>query len=140
MAICLERSADLHMAQLMPLLLTVSCVSKIQVCFTFLVQAYLGSPGKRAVNRACVCVCVQIDNHVSISRLYVFLQHLQWRVQVGADSVTQWTPPEVLQQYYPGGLYGHDKQGRPMWIEPLGFADVRGGNCSFKPQFFVSAT
>ena len=29
--ICMERGADLHMAQLMPLLLTVSCFSKIQI-------------------------------------------------------------------------------------------------------------
>ena len=51
--ICLERRADLHMAQLMPLPLTVSCFSKIQIGFTFLVPAYPGSPGKRAVKR-CV--------------------------------------------------------------------------------------
>jgi len=56
MAICLERGADLHMAQLMPLLLTVSCVGKIQIDFTFLVPAHLGSPGQRAVKRVCVCV------------------------------------------------------------------------------------
>jgi len=31
--ICLERCADLHMAQLMPLPLTVSCFSKIQIVF-----------------------------------------------------------------------------------------------------------
>ena len=49
MVICLERGADLHMAWLMPLPLTVSCFSKIQIGFTFLVLAYLGSPGKRAV-------------------------------------------------------------------------------------------
>jgi len=55
--VCLERVADLHMAQLMPLPLTVSCFSKIQIGFTFLVPAHLGSPGKRAVKRACVCVC-----------------------------------------------------------------------------------
>ena len=42
--ICLERGADLHMAQLMPLPLTVSCFSKIQIGFTFLVPAHLGSP------------------------------------------------------------------------------------------------
>jgi len=48
----------LHMAQLMPLPLTVSCFSKIQIGFTFLVPAHLGSPGKRAVKRMCVCVCV----------------------------------------------------------------------------------
>ena len=55
---CLERGADLHMAQLMPLPLTVSCFSKIQIGFTFLVPAYPGSPGQRAVKRVCVCVCV----------------------------------------------------------------------------------
>ena len=43
--ICLERGADLHMAQLMPLPLTVSCFSKILISFTFLVPAHLGSPG-----------------------------------------------------------------------------------------------
>jgi len=40
----------------MPLPLTVSCFSKIQIGFTFLVPADLGSPGKRAVKRVCVCV------------------------------------------------------------------------------------
>jgi len=54
MVICLERDADLQMAQLMPLPLTFSCFSKIQIGFTFLVPAHLGSPGKRAVKRVCV--------------------------------------------------------------------------------------
>ena len=57
MVICLERGADLHMAQLMLLPLTVSCFSKIQIGFSFLVPAHLGSPGERAVKRVCVCVC-----------------------------------------------------------------------------------
>jgi len=58
--ICLERGADLHTAQLMLLPLTVSCFSKIQIGFTFLVPAHPVSPGKRAVKRVCVCerVCV----------------------------------------------------------------------------------
>ena len=55
--ICLEQGADWHVAQLMPLPLTVSCFSKIQIGFTFLVTAYLGSPGKGPLN-GCVCVCV----------------------------------------------------------------------------------
>ena len=54
MVICLEGGADLHMAQLMPLPLTVSCSSKIRIGFTFLVPAYLGSPGHRTVKRVCV--------------------------------------------------------------------------------------
>ena len=58
MVICLERDADLHMAQLMPLPLTASCFSKIQIGFTFLVPAHLGSPGKRAVKQVCVLVAI----------------------------------------------------------------------------------
>jgi len=60
--ICLERGADLQMAQLMPLPLTVSSSSKIQIGFTFLVPAHLGSPGQRAVKRVCVCarVCEEV--------------------------------------------------------------------------------
>ena len=58
MVICLELGADLYMTPLMPLPLTVSCFSKIQIGFAFLVLAYPGSPGKRAVKRVCVCVCV----------------------------------------------------------------------------------
>jgi len=54
MVICLERGAELHMAQLMPLPLTVSCFSKLQIGFTFLVLAHLGSPGKKAVKWVCV--------------------------------------------------------------------------------------
>jgi len=53
--ICLERDADLHMARLMPLPLTVCCFSKIQIGFTFLVPAHLGSPGKGPLN-GCVCM------------------------------------------------------------------------------------
>ena len=56
--ICLQRGADLHTAQLMPQPLTVSCFSKIQIGFTFLVPAHLGSPGQRAIKRVCVCVTV----------------------------------------------------------------------------------
>ena len=67
MVICLERGADLHTAQLMPLPLTVSCFSKIQIGFAFLVPAHLqGSPGKRAVKRVCVCV-VTFDSRTTPS-------------------------------------------------------------------------
>ena len=54
--ICLERGADLHMAQLMPLPLTVFCFSKFQIGFTFLVPAHPGSPGQWAVERVRVCL------------------------------------------------------------------------------------
>jgi len=44
----------LQMAQLMPLPLTVSCFSKIQIGFAFLVPAHPGRPGQRAVKQVCV--------------------------------------------------------------------------------------
>ena len=65
MVISLEQGAGLHMAQQMPLPLTVSCFSKIQIGFTFLVPAHPGSPGQRAVKRVCVCVYVY-DSHLVV--------------------------------------------------------------------------
>ena len=59
----------MHMAQLMPLPLTVSCFTKIQTGFTFQVSADPGSPGKRAVKRVCVYLTggglVQVDELIS---------------------------------------------------------------------------
>jgi len=68
MVVRLERGADLHMAQLMPLPLTVSCFSKIQIGFTFLVPA-------RAilVIFCCLyhCIIVSFIEQFSPSRLQV---------------------------------------------------------------------
>ena len=66
MVICLERGADLHTAQLMPLPLTVSCFSKTQIGFTFLVPAHPGGPGKRAVKRVCMCVIDDVLSSVCV--------------------------------------------------------------------------
>jgi len=87
MVSCLERGADLHTTQLMPLPLTVSCFSKIQIGFTFLVPADPSSPGQRAVKRVCVCVCVRAcvcvcvckhsDNDLS------FIDYLQMTDHIG---------------------------------------------------------
>jgi len=66
--ICLERGADLHMVQLMPQLFTVSCFSKIQIGFTFLVPAHPGSPGKGPLN-GCVCVCVALSKDMPAVKL-----------------------------------------------------------------------
>ena len=74
MVICLERGADLHMAKLMPLPHTVSCFSKIQIGFTFLVPAHLGSPGKGLLN-GCVCVLEMCG----ISGIEAFLLQSQFR-------------------------------------------------------------
>ena len=77
MVICLERGASMHMAQLMPLPLTVSCFSKIHIGFTFLVPAHLGGPGQGAIKR-CVCVCVCVVVQVN--------QWLMWLEQAEEES------------------------------------------------------
>jgi len=77
--ICLEQGAHLHMAQLMPLPHTVSCFSKIQIGFTFLVLAHLGSPRERAVKRVCVCVCASYGQLVMI--------HIQEKIKVKGQLV-----------------------------------------------------
>ena len=72
MVICLERGADLHMAQLMPLPLTISCSSNIQIGFTFLIPAHLGSPRQWAVKRVCVCsdvITLTICKHTEVLHL-----------------------------------------------------------------------
>ena len=57
------------MAQLMPLPPTVSCFSKIQIDFTFLVPAHVGSPGRRAVKRVCACIyIVTLAVHIALNR------------------------------------------------------------------------
>ena len=74
MVICLERGADLHMAQLMPLPLTVSCFSKIQIGFTFLEPAHPGRPGQRAIERVCICryVCYRVATNLGGGSLRTF--------------------------------------------------------------------
>ena len=86
MVICLERDADLYMAQLMPLPLTVSCFSKIHIGFTFLVPAHLGSPGKRAVKRMCVCVCVSFS---------VLSQDIGWAERLRHDLFCVWSDEKL---------------------------------------------
>jgi len=60
MVICLERGADLHMAaimaQLMPLLLTVSCSSKIQVGLPIWYRLTQVVLEKRPLNGCCSIV------------------------------------------------------------------------------------
>ena len=72
MVICLERGADLHMAQLMPLPLTVSCFSKIQIGFTFLVPAHPGSPGKEAV-KWLLLLCLKGKMHTLEIKRFNFI-------------------------------------------------------------------
>ena len=58
--------------------------------------------------------------------LCVSSQSMIWRKKFGADDLLKWDAPEVLKKYYPGGYFGHDKEGCPMWIDTLGTVDLKG--------------
>jgi len=81
--IYLQRGADLHMAQLMPLPLTVSCFSKIQIGLTFWYQLTQVVPDKRPVN-GCVCSCKHeytrgnyvTANHVPPTQCMIATSHI----------------------------------------------------------------
>jgi len=66
--VCLEQGADLHVAQLMPLPLTVSCFSKIQIVFPFWYRLTWVIPKKGPLN-VCVCVCWFYLSGTSLLRL-----------------------------------------------------------------------
>jgi len=63
------------MAQLMPLPVTISCFSKIQIGFTFLVPVHLGNQGPL---NGCVCVCV----HAQSAELQPIVTDVLWSVCV----------------------------------------------------------
>ena len=81
MVICLERDADLHMAQLLPLPLTVSCFSKIQIGLPFWYRLTQVVPEKGPLN---VCVCVSM-----VSKKYLDVRILgeYWDVRSQYDYI-----------------------------------------------------
>ena len=87
------------MAQWISLPLTVSCFSKIQIGFTFLVPAHPGSPGQRAVKRVCVCIGAVIWYQpvsfwlISWLWLYIFsfcCYHFGFEIELFCENICQW--------------------------------------------------
>jgi len=109
----------LHLAQLMPLPLTVSCFSTIQIGFTFLVPAYPGSRGKRAIKRVCVSVCVYV---LYLCNAYFFtFEHLFFII------VTTTTTTLLLRLF--NGLFS-----RTTWVSWYHFIQV---SFLFIPSLFL---
>ena len=98
MFIHLERDADLHMAQLMPLPLTVSCFSKIQMVSPFWYRLTRAVPDKGSLN---VCVCTTTVKVFASSFLILFAWHhkdishvkiLLWQLQRISGN---WQQPKI---------------------------------------------
>ena len=93
MVVCMQQGADLHMAQLMPLPLTFSCFSKIQIGFTFWYRLTRVVLDKGPIN-GCVCVCV-----CARSCLWNYTSHLHQifvHVTYGRGSVLLWRRSDTL--------------------------------------------
>jgi len=98
MFIRLERDADLHMSQLMPLPLTVSCFSKIQMVLPFWYRLTRVVPDKGSLN---VCVCTTTVKVFAPSFLILFAWHhkdishvkiLLWQLQRISGN---WQQPKI---------------------------------------------
>ena len=115
MVICLERGADVHMAQLMPLPLTVSCFSKVQIGFTFPVPAHPGSPGKKAIKQVYVCMFIHPAHH---SVQAVTVNCCRGTAQGRGDDVDasshQWSEARRSPQHPARGARHSDVDGR-LW-------------------------
>ena len=54
-------------------------------------------------------------------------QHVDFRQRYELDTILEeWTPPEVLAKYTPGGFFGEDREGHPVWYDCMGNLDFRG--------------
>ena len=52
---------------------------------------------------------------------------MEFRKEYGADTILEdYTPPEVIKKYFPGGFFGEDREGRPIWYDNFGNVDSRG--------------
>jgi len=123
--LCLERDADLYIAQRMPLPLTVSCFSKIQIGFTFLVLAHPGSPGQSAVKWACVCYTG------SMVCLYVCFGHECERCK-NSNRLTYYLGCGVVgpRKHYCTGTWIPQRKGH-FWVKSLGMPVVSVLNIIF---------
>ena len=55
------------------------------------------------------------------------VKHIEFRECFGLDTVlTDWQPPEVLSKFTPGGFFGEDREGHPVWFDCMGNLDFRG--------------
>jgi len=85
---CLGQGADLHMAQLMPLTLTISCSSKSRLALPFWHWLARVVPDKIQEGRKMVvCVCMRVHE-----RVYVctdLISHALLMTDSGVSSATQ---------------------------------------------------
>ena len=147
MVICLVQGADLHMAQRIPLSLTVSCFSKIQIGFYLSGTGSPGCPGQRAIKRVCVCVlvnkCLRDTASSYLEDVCVYVSsaagcHLCCAAR--CDLVTSWMQ---LLQYGPrsfavSGLVSWNTL--PVTVHRASLCSTVGWNCNYLPVHTTTST
>ncbi|KAH9503095.1 hypothetical protein Btru_069950 [Bulinus truncatus] len=64
--------------------------------------------------------------------------HFRWREENNVDNILkEFDPPEVMKKYYTGGLFGQDKEGSLIWIDPNGYIDMKGLLMSITKQDII---
>nr|XP_006814237.1 PREDICTED: SEC14-like protein 3-like [Saccoglossus kowalevskii] len=54
-------------------------------------------------------------------------EHMETREKMNLDTIIDdFQDPEVLVKYFPGGIVGPDREGSPVYIDPMGNADSKG--------------
>ena len=112
MVICLERGADLHMAQWIPQPLTVSCFSKIQIGFTFLVPAHPGSPGQHTHPfNGPLSGTTRVSRYQKGKPIWILLKQytvsgsgISWAICKSAPCCRQTTTPAPTTQFFTGWM------------------------------------
>ena len=112
MVICLEQGADLHTAQWIPQPLTVSCFSKIQIGFTFLVPAHLGSPGQHTHPfNGPLSGTTRVSRYQKGKPIWILLKQytvsgsgISWAICKSAPCCRQTTTPAPTTQFFTGWM------------------------------------
>ena len=120
MVICLEWGADLHMAQLMPLPLTVSCYSKSRLVLPFWYQLIWVVPDKGPLN-GCECVCVHTVQSACLSGTQVSRAKMTEPIQMPFGGNTHVSPKHMYMMgstLVPPGLYDPSIQARQWCTVP----------------------
>ena len=125
-AIWLEQGADLHMAQLMPLTLIVSCFCKIQIGLPFWYRLTRVVPEKRPLN-GCVCVCVCLRARVRACvhvrmRMLRKMPSVLWRCWLGGRKGIRPVKNRVV-------WYCHGYLSRARYRLAYGPADATATHC-----------
>uniref|UniRef100_A0A8C5EEJ4 SEC14-like protein 2 n=1 Tax=Gouania willdenowi TaxID=441366 RepID=A0A8C5EEJ4_GOUWI len=67
-----------------------------------------------------------------------FVQHVEFRKNMKVETIlTHWKPPEVIQRYFSGGMFGYDREGSPVWYDVVGPLDPKGLLLSASKQDFI---